>query len=391
MSIQDLVSKSLEQIRQDLFDRLSAKQEEYVVKGWLPIRLNLNKGIVRGMIELWAWGLWQLYVFLAVVLKQAFPDTATGLWLDLHCKQVGVTRKAKTKAVGVVYFTRSGTAGNVPIPAGRVVRTKPDGNGIVYRYVTTAVAILPDGSAEVAVPVKAEEYGQAANATIGQICEIATVIPGVDAVENRDGWLVSEGTDDELDEPLRVRYQLAWKVLNGCTKYAYEAWAMEVSGVVSAKVLDQHPRGEGTVDVVVVGSAGIPTANLLTLVTANILGTGNNDEKQPINDDVSIYGPIPVPITIEAELELTGGDPAATLETAEERVSALFNVLPVISDIAPLRVGVDPTRDLLKWAMMLPNVKRINLIAPAVDPSIAADSIAVIESVTLTYVWATEE
>ena len=87
MSIQELVSRTLDQIRQDMFDRLTAAQEEYAALGWLPIRLNLNKGIARGLIELWCWGLWQLYQLLALVLTQAFPDTATGAWLDLHCKQ----------------------------------------------------------------------------------------------------------------------------------------------------------------------------------------------------------------------------------------------------------------------------------------------------------------
>jgi uncharacterized phage protein gp47/JayE len=202
MSIHDLVSKNLDTIRQEMFDRLAAAQEEYAAAGWLPIRLNLNKGIVRGLIELWCWGLWQLYQFLALVLSQAFPDTATGAWLDLHCKQVGVTRQPSTRAVGVVHFTRAGIAGNVPIPAGRVVRTKPDGAGRIYRYVTTAAAILPDGAGEIAVAVEAEDYGTAANATAGQICEIVTVIPGVDAVENRVDWLVTEGNDVEQEQRL---------------------------------------------------------------------------------------------------------------------------------------------------------------------------------------------
>ena len=278
MSIQDLVSKSLDTIRQEMFDRLTAVQEEYVAKGWLPLRLNLNKGVVRGLLEMWCWGLWQLYQFLELVLRQAFPDQATGFWLDLHCKQVGVARRPATKVSGTVYFTRAAMAGNVPIPAGRVVRTRPDGAGRIYRYVTTVAAVLLDGAGEVAVPVLAEEYGAAANATVGQICEIVTVVPGVDAVENREGWITLEGSDQEGDDSLRERYALAWKVLNGCTKYAYEAWAREIVGVVQVKVRDQHPRGEGTLDVVIIGSAGAPSEALLAAVGANINGTGNGDE-----------------------------------------------------------------------------------------------------------------
>lgn len=388
-SIQDLVSKSLDDIRNAVFGDLAEKQEEYAAKGWLPIRLNLNRGIVRGMIELWCWGLWQLYVFLGMVLKQAFPDTATGLWLDLHCLQVGVARKAATKVRGMVYFTRAAVGGNVPIKAGRVVRTKPDGAGVIYRFVTLADAVLLDGALEVAVEVEAEEYGAAANVTAGQISEISTTIAGVDGVENRAGWIVSEGTDREEDEPLRLRYQLAWKVLNGCTKYAYEAWAREVTGVVEVRVMDQHPRGEGTVDVVISGSAGVPTQLLLDAVSANILGTGNDDEKFPINDDVLIKGPTPVAVDYAAELELTGGTPADIEAEAENRIRALFSALPVIQEITPLGIGQDATRDRLNWAVMLPEVKRIN--TAFVDVAVPEDGLAVLNSVVITTAWAAEE
>lgn len=389
MSIQDLVSKNLDTIRQEMFDQLTAKQEEYAAAGWLPIRLNLNKGIVRGLIELWCWGLWQLYQFLALILSQAFPDTATGLWLELHCQQVGVARKPATKAIGTVYFTRAGSVGNVPIPAGRVVRTKPDGAGMIYRYVTTAAAILPDGATEVAVPVEAEEYGTPANATAGQICEIATVIPGVDAVENRALWLTSEGNDVEQDAPLRLRYQLAWKVLNGCTKYAYEAWAREITGVVGVKILDQHPRGQGTIDVVITGAAGIPTQALLDAVAANIVGTGNNDEKNPINDDVEIKGPPEVLVDYVAQLELTGGDPELIVTAAESRIRALFSTLPLIVGIEPINIGQDATRDRLNWAAMQTEVKRIN--TGFEDVPVPAGSLAVLQTLTITWTWATEE
>jgi uncharacterized phage protein gp47/JayE len=389
MLIQDLVSKNLDTIRQEMFDRLAAKQEEYAANGWLPIRLNLNKGIVRGLIELWCWGLWQLYLFLVLVLKQAFADTATGLFLELHCKQVNVSRKAATKVVGVVYFTREASAGNCAIPAGRIVKTLPDGTGRVYRYVTTEAAVIPDGATEVAVPVTAEDYGTSANATAGQISQIVTVIPGVDGVENRAGWITSEGSDQELDEPLRLRYQLAWKALSGCTKYAYEAWALEVTGVVGAKILDQHPRGQGTIDVVITGSAGVPTGLLLDAVTANILGTGNADEKQPINDDVLVRGVTGVNVDYVAEFELTSGDPDQVMTIIENRIRALFLTGTAINGISPLTAGMDATNDRIKAAAMQPQVKKVN--TAFADVQIDDDQLAVLHTLTLTWIWASED
>lgn len=388
MSIRDLISRSLEDIRQDIYERIAAKQEEYVAAGWLPARLNLNKGVARGLIELWAWGLYQLYLFIALVLKQAFPDTATGAWLDLHCKQVSVTRKPATKASGIVYFTRAEAAGNVPIPAGRIVKTKPDGAGNVYRFVTLEDVVLLAGAVEVAVAVEAEEYGQGANATAGQISEIATVIDGVDGVENRADWLRSEGADIENDDSLRLRYVLAWQQLNGCTKHAYRAWALSVSGVVAARVRDQHPRGQGTVDVVVKGTAGIPTQTLIGAVDAKINGAGDDDELRPINDDVLVKAPTAVPVAAVGELELTHGTAAEILLDAEARLRALFEDGSTVEGITPLQIGQDVPLDRLTWPMMIDGVKKVNWISPAADVVVAADGLAVLQSVELSYVWA---
>lgn len=308
------IEKTLDDVRNDLFSQISSVQQA----GYLPGFLNLNRGVVRGLIELWAWGLYQLYAFLASVLKQAFASTATGLWLVLHAAQVDLIPKAATKAKGTVYFTRTGSSGNVNIPAGKIVKTLPDGEGNVYRFVTTVPVVLQDGQTEIAASVEAEEYGAGSNVVTGQITEIVTVIPGVDAVENRLSWLESEGTDKEKDEPLRQRYFLAWKALSGVTKYAYESWALSVTGVVSVKILDQHPRGEGTVDVIIKGTAGIPTQALIDAVDAVV------QEERPINDNVEVKGPTAVNINIDAELELVFGTPADIVSEVENRINALF-------------------------------------------------------------------
>ncbi len=42
--------------------------DEYIQEGYLPQRLNLNKGIARGMIELYAFDIWQLYKFQSQII-----------------------------------------------------------------------------------------------------------------------------------------------------------------------------------------------------------------------------------------------------------------------------------------------------------------------------------
>ena len=266
-----------------------------------------------------------------------------------------------------------------------MVKTKPDGAGNVYRYVTLAEAILPDGQAEIYVDVEAEEYGTGANATAGQITEISTVINGIDAVTNESGWLESEGADAETDDDLRARYFLRWQDINGATKYAYESWAMSITGVIAVTVLDQHPRGQGTVDVVIKGAAGIPTQDLIDSVDAKV------QANRPINDDVLVKAPTAVDIDITAELELVSGTAAAILAEAENRIRAIFTDPSTVTGISPIQIGEDLTMDRLIAAVMaVSGVKKINWTSPAADVAVAADGLAVLNSLALTTAWASE-
>lgn len=379
------LSKSIGDIRSGLFARIEAVQDEYAAKGWLPARLNLNKGIARGFIELFAWGLWQLYNFLDRIHRQAIPRESTGDWLDVHAAQVDETRKPATKTRGNVLFLRGDVSGNVRIPAGRIVRTKPDGTGTVYRYVTEALAVLPDGADSVAVSVVAEEYGQSSNAAPGQICELVTPVEGVRGVTNGADWLTDEGADEESDASLQRRYELAWKAKAGVTRAAYEAAALSVPGVVDVYVADQHPRGEGTVDVVVQGSAGIPTAKLLEAVKAAL------DNAIVINHDVKAKAPAPVSVSVRAVLELLSGDADGIKAQAENWVKAMFSYGDD-SDIPRFSIGKDVVRDRLASGIVgISGVKRIRWESPQEDVEIPADGLAVLIDLSLSTVWTDAE
>lgn len=375
------IEKTLDDIREDLYTHIGDVQEDYQKKGWLPRIMNLKKGIVRGMIEIWAWGLFQLYSFLQIVLKQAFPSTATGLWLVLWCKQVGVEKLLKTKAKGNICFVRAGTIGNVPIPKGRIVKTLPDILGNTYSFITLADVVMVDGASSVAAEVQAVEYGSGSNVTVGQITEIVTHIPGVDGVENISNWLLAEGADDEEDEALRERYFLAWSEVDGCTKYAYESWARSVSGVSAAKIQDQHPRGQGTVDVVVLGTAGIPTQTLLDSVDGVV------NEKNPINDDVEVIAPTEVLVDLDCIIELTGGDPDEIKTEVENKLRAFFSY----SGLEAIQISQDITLAKLTGIVMGSNhIKKVTFTSPSGDIAVSATGLGVLNSFAINHTIATE-
>lgn len=373
------LDRDISELRSSLFARVEEVQDEYQAKGWLPARLNLNKGIVRGLLELFSWGGWQLYNFLAHVHKQAIPLDSDGQWLDLHCAQVDVARKPATKARGNVLFHRGDARGNIRIPAGRIVRTKPDGNGRIYRYVTLADAVLPESAGNVAVEVEAEEYGQLANATAGQICELATPVVGVGGVGNESDWLTSEGADEETDIALRRRYVLAWQRRAGVTRSAYEAAALEVTGVSDVYVADQHPRGEGTVDVIVCGAAGMPTQSLLDAVRASL------DEYIVINHDLLVKAPQAVPVDVKFTLELLSGDEGTIRREAENWARAMFSPGELEGRFT---IGRDVVRDRLAAGIInMPGVKRIVWESPCNDVEVPADGLAILNSLETDAVW----
>jgi len=390
------LSKTLDDVRSMVFGHVEDVQEEYAAKGWLPTRLNLNKGVVRGLLEIYCWGLYQLYQLLAAVFIQAAPKEATDdEWMEWHAEQVEAPRKQWTKTKGHVRFARVSTSGNVPIAKGKIVRTKPDGTGNVYRYVTNEKAVIADGQYEVSIPVESEEYGAASNASAGQITELVTAVPGVDVVGNSADWLVSEGADLEPLNRLRERYVLRWNGNNGMTKHAYASWALGVTGVVAVKVLDQHPRGQGTVDVIVKGAAGIPTDNLLEQVRHAVATGALPDDVQsgpPVNDDWQVRGPASVPLIITGELVLAPGTHADTTKAeAEQRIRAMFTDPSTVPGVAPLQIGEDVPLDRLTGVVMAARgVKKVNWTSPANDQAVAVDGLAVLGSLTLTTTEATE-
>ena len=327
----------------------------------LPAVTNYNSGgVFRTFLELVASAVYSFYVLLSNVIKQAFVQYATADWLDLKAGEVGLSRKAATKTAGGVYFIRENTTGNVVIPAGSIVSTATDSRGNSYRYITSGEVVLVDGTTEVYAPVTAEFEGAAFNVGTGSINRMISALSGIDYVSNRDGWIVSEGTDTETDPDLRARYWLRCEELaRGATKMAYVGYAQEVNGVVDVEVDDNFPRGMGTVDVYITGTAGLPTQTLVDAVQAVV------DDKKPICSDALVKAPAALTIDAAVTVEMLPGEPTAGVQTdALAILNALFIKSADYADLEDLRlrIGWDVTEDAFITALKrrIPGIKRIN-------------------------------
>jgi len=345
---------------------------------------NFNVGsVIRTITEVFSLVVGELYAFSSDMLKQGFLDTATGVWLDRHASEVGVTRRPAVKTKGLVrYSRRLPRATNVPIPAGSIVTTPKDANGVEYRYFTTTEAVLLSGQLYVDVEVEAETAGSAYNVGSNVITKMTTFISGVDFVSNASDWITTVGVDEEIDGLLRKRCYLAWEELSqGGTAPAYVSWAMSVPGVKSAFVDDTLPRGEGTLDVYIVGEAGPPEPALIAAVQALV------DENRPITADALVLAPdsVVVPVTMTVVPQV--GYDTTVMDTELRRRLAVYfsDVDDDTLAIDPLGVGrnVVPSR-IIAIAMAVPGVYSVTLAAPAAEVEIASNEYPELGTITIT-------
>jgi uncharacterized phage protein gp47/JayE len=339
-------------------------------------------GVFYTLLEMANQGLADLYNLLKTVVPQLYVDTATGDWLDLRAAEYEVYRKLAQKTQGNVIFGRNASGGNVVIPAGTIVATAVDRYGERLQFVVTTQTVLEEGSLEVTVPVEAEFAGAKYNAGSGQISELVTYIAGIDYVTNTADWITREGTDDETDDALRARVKAKWSQLSaGGTRDAYIAWAQEVPGVVVVRVDDQLPRGQGTVDVIITGSAGLPTQDLVDQVQAHI------DERKPLCADVLVMGPTPVYVDFDVTLHVhpDHGDLAEIQAEAEDIIDRMFRydetdtsgITKVSPEFGVIRAQV------IANLMTIEHVLNVTLSAPATDVPVNARELAVKGAVTV--------
>ncbi|MBC3957678.1 baseplate J/gp47 family protein [Pseudomonas triticifolii] len=222
--------------------------------------------------------LWLLTFVSDTVLPNFFVKTATGAWLDTLAWAVNVERKAPTKAVGTLLFSRATTVGSFEVPIGTRVQSASI-NGNVYELVTTAAASFAEGESQLQIPATAIEAGVGYNLAPGYYAILPVPVPGVVQVVNLDSWLASPGSDSEPDDELRLRVRNQFSAVNQWhTDAVYRALIASFPGVASNGVFFEHgaPRGPGSANAYVLFEAGVPADTYLQQINARIMDEGNH-------------------------------------------------------------------------------------------------------------------
>ena len=269
-----------------------------------------------------------LYVPADWALRQAFPQTAEGEYLDAHAQLRGLERKRATAAQGTVRFT-AGEKADAPreIPKGTVCMTA----GLV-RFETERAGVLEAGALTADVPVRALEAGEAGNVSAGAINSMAVAPMGIASCTNPQPC--GGGSDGEGDEVLRERVLGTFKRLpNGANAAFYEQGALSFDQVAAAAVV-ARPRGVGSVDIVPATMSGLPDKELLDQLQAYF------EERREIAVDLKVRAPRTAVVNITVQVEAREGwDRAEVLSRVERAVREWFTGRLLGQDILRAKLG----------------------------------------------------
>lgn len=220
-----------------------------------------------------------LYSYCDWAMNQSFPQTASGEHLDKHAALRGLTRKQARSAEGILEFSLDAQRTEaVSVPAGTVCT-----DGGLVRFVTVEDGVIPAGESICRVAAKAESVGESGNAAAYTVTRMPIAPVGISACTNPQAF--TGGAEEETDDALRTRVLQSFSRLpNGANAAFYEQKALADPDVAGVQVLPRA-RGIGTVDVVISAMGGVPDADTIQRVQADIQAV------REICVDVSVRAP----------------------------------------------------------------------------------------------------
>ncbi|MFQ8761068.1 MAG: baseplate J/gp47 family protein [Intestinimonas sp.] len=308
------------------------------------------------------------------ILNQSFVSHASGTWLDLKMADYSKLRKQARKTRGYVTVSRTGTdAEAVKIAKGHIFKSVKDINGEELRFFALEDTVLQKGAQSVDVLVEAETEGSRYNVPEAQITRTLTYIGEVE-ITNGEGWITQEGSDTEDDESARTRTLRAWSELALVPlRDTYVNVCEAISGVLYVTVNDQHPRGQGTVDVIVTSEAGAASEDLLAQCRAVCEAIREPDTDVLVKSAEIVYTDINVTVTISNSLSREGLSErvkAAVTDLLRLRGRRVFNELTHADLIHKIKSDVSVVRN-------------VTVTAPAEDLFLATDKVILPGTITV--------
>lgn len=311
------------------------------------------------------------------VLNNMYITHAEDVWIEIKAADFSKSRKPATKTQGNITVSRNSLGDGIRIKKGMVFRSDVDINDEVLNYIVTSDVVMTNKMLSIEVPVEAEKAGSRYNVPSGIITKSLVHIEGIDSITNKADWITKEGSDIEDLESLRTRTLRSWAELStNPIADKYKNVCEAVDGVLFVQVNDLHPRGQGTIDIIVTGTNGNATEQLLEEVSKAADSIKGSYDNILVKSSVSVPQDITVICTVSNSTTESG---------IEEKVKACL--------IDMLKISKDRELNTLTIADIIYSIKsqvtavrNVKVTVPTDDVTVNAEEIITAGEITVTIV-----
>jgi len=361
----------------DIEELKNSIQEELVAEGFSITNFS-SGGVFYTLLMIVLRIRIELVKLLRGVVNNTFASHAQDDWMELKAADFSKQRKKPTKTNGYVTIERDAPGEAVKIAKGDVFKTAQDINGDELRFLAVEDTILQMDSLSQKVLVIAETTGVRYNVSPGQITRSLTHIEGIDRISNASDWLTQEGSDLEDIESLRGRTLNSWSELStNPISVKYKNVCEAVEGVLFVRVDDLHPRGQGTIDIIVTSTAGAATQSLLDKVEVEAIAIKGPYDNLLVKSSETVLQDIEIVIYIAEDASDEG-----IVEIAE---TTIMDLLAVKIDRELNKLYLDDIRYALKNAIKV--LKKTTFISPDDDVLLTNDKVIILGSLNITVEW----
>jgi len=305
------------------------------------------------------------------IINNSFVRHAEEDWLEIKAADYGKRRKEAAKTQGYVTIYRDDFKNALQVTRGHMFKTLPDVNGKELKFYCLEETVIDAGEQAGEVLVEAEQAGTAYNIESGRIVSSMIHLEGVSRVANEEGWLYSEGSDMEGLEAFRERILESWsEVAELTTEEKLKSVANKVNGVLDVKVDAQHPRGQGTTDIIITGTNGEATQELLRKVEEATRYLKNN------YDDFLYKSAVIVRQDLEVKIYIAENE--ATVDVEETALNVIREAMQLSKRIDLNCIYRDDIRYALKKA--IPSYKRAVFLNPENDIELQKDKVVMLDT-----------
>ena len=309
-----------------------------------------------------------------VIVNSCFIKHAEGDWLKIKAADYSKQQKEAKAAKGYVTIYRNEYNNALQVTNGHCFKTEPDAGGKELKFYCCENTVIDAGEPVGRVLVEAEAPGTYYNIALGRITISMIHLDGMDYVTNEEDWLFEEGAEEEDLEDLRDRCMSSWAELATRTiEEKLRNAAKSVPGVLDARIDAQHPRGQGTVDVIVTGAAGEASPELIRRVGEAIEPLKGNYEDYLVKSSEVVRQAFELVVYL-AEDAATDGVDAQAAKLIEEMMALTrgeMNTLYRDSIIQVLSTKID-------------NYRKTDILQPSEDMLLGQDKVIMAGDINVT-------